>query len=107
MNWTELKIEGFKIIGELAKDDNVPNEQKLEALKTEVRPLLVTSLEGIIDTLPAGIKEAVKVVMDHGGVDFLLMFLVPLLAEELYQVWKMLHIAVPKSNTALTNAASQ
>lgn len=107
MNWTELKIDGFKIIGELAKDDSIPKEQKLEALKTQVRPLLETSLEGIIDTLPAGIKEAVKVVMDHGGIDFVLMFLVPLLSEELYQVWKMLHIAVPKTNAALENAATQ
>jgi hypothetical protein len=32
------------------------------------------------------------------------MFPRPLLAEGLYQVWKMLHIAVPKSNTALENA---
>lgn len=107
MNWTELKIEGFKIIGELAKDDQMAPADKLQALKDEVKPLLHTGLTDIVDTLPLGIKQAVHVVWDHGGEDFVLMFLVPLLAEELYQVWKALHIAVPKTAAALEAAAQK
>ena len=102
MNWTELKIAGFKIVGELAKDEGQDGAAKLESLKAEVKPLLETSLDGIIETLPLGIKQAVEVVWDHGGKDFVLMFLVPLLAEELYQAWKALH---QNAKPALTGAA--
>lgn len=93
MNWTELKIDAFRIVEDLAKDDNVPKEQKLEELKKHVRPLLEEGLEGIIETLPAGFEQAVKAVYDHGGRDFVMLFLVPLVSEEIYQVWKMLHKA--------------
>lgn len=93
MNWTQLKYEGFKLIAELAQDETLNGTEKLDRLKGEVRPILETGMDGIIETLPAGIQEAVRVVYDHGGKEFAMMFLVPLLAEELYQVWKALHAA--------------
>ena len=99
MNWTQMKYQGFKLIAELAQDETLAPSEKLDRLKAEVRPILETGLDGVIETLPAGIQEAVRVVYDHGGKDFALMFLVPLLAEELYQVWKALHTAAPVDDT--------
>lgn len=99
MNWTQMKYQGFKLIAELAQDDALSGTEKLDRLKAEVRPILETGMDGIIETLPAGIEEAVRVVYDHGGKDFALMFLVPLLAEELYQVWKALHTTAPVDDT--------
>lgn len=107
MNWTELKLEAFKIVADLAANDDIPKEEKLEALKKDVRPLLETGLEGIIETLPAGFEQAVKVVYDHGGKEFALMFLVPLLSEEIYQVWKLLHPTAKPAAKPAAKAATK
>ncbi len=91
MNWNELKNEGLAIVSELAKNDSLAPVDKLKALQDDVRPLLSTSLDGIVETLPPGFEDAVRLVYDHGGRDLVLSFLVPLLSEELYQIWKLIH----------------
>lgn len=89
MDWTKFLNELFDIVEELAEDEALDKEDKLEALTDEVSDMLEQA-DDVVNMLPLGFAVIAKMVVDNPAVDtWQRDVLARPLAEMAYQLWKL------------------
>lgn len=89
MDWTKFLNELFDVIEELAEDDSMDKEEKLEVLTDEVADLFEQA-DDVVSMLPMGFAVVAKMVVDNPAVDaWQRDVLARPVAEMAYQLWKI------------------
>lgn len=89
MDFTKLLNELFDVIEELAKDEYLDKEDKLEELTDQVAQALEQA-DDVVSLLPMGFAVVAKLVVDNPAVDeWQRDVLARPVAEMAYQMWKM------------------